>query len=112
MHEWMSSEGILWIYEAERDVIWLDSREVRRLWRKKHGLQNADPEKGLVVLHENQTRLRRLLSTCKFQSKREREMSLNRPFSSNVSAKYFNVSANKVQIFSVSAKKADPLEAR
>ncbi len=34
---------------------------------------------------------------CKFQRKREREMSLNRPFSSHVSAKYFNVSANKVQ---------------
>ncbi|GHO71630.1 hypothetical protein KSC_105220 [Ktedonobacter sp. SOSP1-52] len=44
LHEWMSTEGILWIYEAERDVIWLDRREVRRLWRKKHGLQNAEPD--------------------------------------------------------------------
>ncbi|GHO63302.1 hypothetical protein KSC_021940 [Ktedonobacter sp. SOSP1-52] len=39
LHEWMGSEGTLWIYEAERDGMWLDSREIRRLWRKKHGLQ-------------------------------------------------------------------------
>ena len=34
---------------------------------------------------------------CRLQSKRVREMSLNRPFSSRVSAKYFNVSAIFVQ---------------
>jgi len=41
---------------------------------------------------------------CKLQRKREREMSSNRPFSSHISAKYFNVSAKKVHIFSVTAK--------
>lgn len=41
---------------------------------------------------------------CKFQRKREREMSLNRLDLAILSAKYFNGSANKVQIFSVSAK--------
>ncbi|GHO63024.1 hypothetical protein KSC_019160 [Ktedonobacter sp. SOSP1-52] len=44
LHEWMTTESVCWIYESERDVIWLDSREVRRLWRKKHGLQNAEPD--------------------------------------------------------------------
>jgi hypothetical protein len=41
---------------------------------------------------------------CKFQRKREHEMSLNGPFSSDISAKYFNVIAKKVQIFSAIAK--------
>lgn len=41
---------------------------------------------------------------CKFQSTREREMSLNRQDQVVLSAKYFNVSAKKVHIFSVTAK--------
>ena len=42
---------------------------------------------------------------CKFQRKREREMSLNRQDQVVLSAKYFNVSAKKAHIFSVNAKK-------
>ena len=42
---------------------------------------------------------------CRFQRKREREMSLNRQDQAVLSAKYFNGSAKKGQIFSVSAKK-------
>jgi hypothetical protein len=48
----------------------------------------------------------RTRSLCKFQRKREREISLKRPFSSHGSAKYFNVTAKKVQIFNGSANKS------
>ena len=41
---------------------------------------------------------------CRFQRKREREMSLNPQDQAILSAKYFNVSAEKVPIFRVSAK--------
>ena len=41
---------------------------------------------------------------CKFQSTREREMSLNRQDQVVLSAKYFNGSAKKAHIFSVTAK--------
>jgi hypothetical protein len=45
LHEWMSTEGVHWIYEAERDAIWLDRDEVSRLWHKKRGLRNyKEPE--------------------------------------------------------------------
>src|SRR3989442_15334445 len=42
---------------------------------------------------------------CKFQSRREREMSFNRQNKVVLSAKYFNGSAKKVSLFSGSAKK-------
>ncbi|SRR6266704_6668305 len=45
------------------------------------------------------------LEACRLQSKRDREMSLKRSFSSRGSAKYFNGSANKVLTFSVNANK-------
>lgn len=45
LHEWMSTEGVRWIYEAERDAIWLDRDEVSRLWHKKRGLRDyQEPE--------------------------------------------------------------------
>ena len=35
LHEWMASGKCHWIYEEQRDVIWLDNDEVSRLWHKK-----------------------------------------------------------------------------
>jgi hypothetical protein len=39
LHEWMAEGRVKWVYEADRDVIWLDRDDVHVMWHKKRGLR-------------------------------------------------------------------------